>query len=219
MRHGLHAQVGQTVDHQIGLRIKRHPRVMDMAQGLAGIWGAQQGTRRLVPHPLPQQIKVGAQPDRHARLMDHLAVGFGQKGAAAGRQHTGLAAQQPGQDFAFAGAEKGLAVALEDLGDAAVGGVGDLFIRIKKVHRQQPRKRRSHSRLARPHHPHHHHGLFQPLHSAFSGPIAARGPALTTIFGTGPLATATFFPEWREVAANAIYIRMGWHHAVRAHYG
>ncbi len=91
--------------------------------------------------------------------MDQLPVRGRQEGAAPGGQHARRPAQQAGDDLAFAGAKERLAVALEDLGDAAAGGADDLVIGIAEVDPKQAGQGRADRGLARAHHADHHDGL------------------------------------------------------------
>jgi hypothetical protein len=86
------------------------------------------------------------------------------------------------------GAKERLAVALENLGDFAIGGALDLSIGIQKGHIKQAGKRGPDRRFASPHHSDKHNRLFQVISQK------AKSRALTSRR-----------LQWRDLAKNAIY--------------
>ena len=115
---------------QIGLRVDRQRAPRKARAAFRAGWRCAAGGAWSCGGPA-----ATAGPDRRAarprRPTSWISArfGLGQEGAAAGGQHARRAAQQAGEHLGLAGAEEGLAVALEDLGDGAVGGADDLFVR------------------------------------------------------------------------------------------
>jgi hypothetical protein len=116
-----------------------------------------------------------------------------QEGPAAGGQDARRAAQEAADHLGLAGAEEGLAVAFEDLGDGAVGGADDFLVGILEGDAQLPGQRGADRGLARPHHAHQNDRLHQ-THWRTIPP----GPRARTC------RREIFPPQWREVFPNAI---------------
>src|SRR5690606_2610271 len=78
--------------------------------------------------PLQLRLHPAAQPDHVAALAQQLAVARVEHGPAAGRQHQRLAGEAGRERAAFARAEAGLALAVEDHRDAGPGRGLDVVV-------------------------------------------------------------------------------------------
>src|SRR5690606_10321110 len=95
--------------------------------------------------------------------------------------------------------EKGLAVAAEDLGHRHAGRALDLLVGIEEGDTERPGERGPHRGLSRAHHADEHDRLPQHAGSQL-GPVSLRAAG-----GKSSPGPRTFCPQWRELAANAIY--------------
>ncbi len=143
-----------------------------------------------MPHPRPEQVELGAEPDRDPLRGDQAAVLLAQKGAAADRQDAAAPVEQAGDHLGLLAAKERLALALENLGDRAVGRALDLGVAVEERHSQPAGERGPHGGLSRTHHPHQNHRLPEPV-----GQTGSTSPNFPR-----PC------PEWREAGPKATYI-------------
>ena len=105
------------------------------------------------PYPVEQHVELGAQPHRH-RLGAHQRPRFGVEiGAAAGRQDVRRPVQQALDDAALAGAELGLAEAVEELRDGAARGTLDFVVGVDERQAEPEGQALDDRALADPHQP------------------------------------------------------------------
>ena len=88
----------------------------------------------LLAHALPQKIKIGIQPQRHAVMRDHRPIFGGDKRPSSCRQHAGSPRQQATDNLGCFLPKKRLAIAFKNLGNRQAGGFDDFIITIEKRH-------------------------------------------------------------------------------------
>ena len=100
---------------------------------------------------LRQSRDIGVEPDCDAFLEDQRPRARVDEGAAAGRNHLGRAADQPGDHAPFAVSEARLAEPFEHLGDIMLGDPLDLLVGIDEGEAEALGQPPAHGRLAGPH--------------------------------------------------------------------
>ena len=139
------------LDGNIGLPIDRITLFHQGAEDFARIAVSQQRSGVAPRAALDQEVELGAEPDGDRLVGEQLAGERIDEGAAAGGQHLRSPIEQPGDDAALTLAKRVLAMAFEEIGDAAARRGLDLGVGVGEFYPQLGREPPSDRRLSGAH--------------------------------------------------------------------
>ena len=157
--HRLVAGAAAAVDGHVGLGVDRRAAALELGEHRARVGRLQQRPAGAVAHPVPEQVEIGAQPDRGGARLDLGPGARLDEGAAAGGEHAGrarpAAARSPGARRRERRARRGVAkISGIDMPAASTISVSESA----NGHAEQRRQPLADAGLARAHQPDQHQG-------------------------------------------------------------